>query len=473
MKLLRKSLLVLLSILLVSCAGNTTQQLVTTVTAPTEQYMPSAKNLEVSVTSSLRKTVEPLLKLYETLEGVSITINEIPDGEDEVGFATSVEESGLIIADNIYNIDGLAKRDKVIPIANLESPLLAALSTEVPDYIYSAEDVAFLPVGIDGYAYLCNTELLGDILSEDDNSQLADNLRRASSAQWSDALGQLYSLILSDGGEGEIVRLSAAEYELPESLPEGIENLVAPFAVDMQSPASLIAPLSVVFNGVELEPEAKDGLMLGYAEFIMEETNMVATPDGVLERGDNPQELYADLTTETAAALYEQDKVLFWRSTLSDAYRYLSEDALANTVVFPMKMPIESFEDITHSYTLGASLTVTTPFVFAVAAQTDPEQYAAAMDFLVWFYYSETGRSYITDTLGLLEINHLIAKNPLSIQLADYIENDNVMTDMLLYTPPQQLLLAQEIVYNDYMSIEVWSQDTQQQLATALFEIFN
>ncbi len=473
MKLLRNALLIIVAISLVACSAAPTQQPTVTVTAPTEDYESSAKELSVAVTSNLLTAVEPLLNLYGTLEGIEVTINEISDGADNLSFASQVEGNGLIIADNIYNITALAQNDKVINISQLESPLLASLATQVPDYLYSADDVAFLPVGIDGYAYLCNTELLGNILSEDNNAELADNLRRASSAQWYDAMDQLFALMLSAGEEGEILRLSSAEYELPAELPDDIENLVAPYTVAVQSPNSLTAPLSIVFNGGQLEPDAMESFYNSYSEFIMRESDMLATPEGVLERGDDVQESYADLTTETAAALYEQDKALFWRCTLSDAYRYLSEDAHANTVIFPIKMPQMEFEDITHSYTLGSAMTVTTPFVFAAAAGVEPEQNSAAMDFLVWFYYSETGRSYITDTLGLLEINNYIAKNPLSIQLADYIENDNVMTDRMLYTPPQQVIQAQELIYNDYLTVEVWTSDMQQQLALALSEIFS
>ncbi len=462
MKFLRKPLILIFWLtvaLLFGCAPDNLSEPTPTVTAPTEEYVAAAKELTITVSQSVAATVEPLLGLYEALEGVTVSM-EIYD------IANLSDTSGLIISDSIHPINGLAALGNVVAVEELSSPLLASLADSVPDYLYSADNVPFLPVGIDGYAYLCNTELLGDILSIDDKTQLADNLRKASANQWDTATQQLFSLI-GGLGEEEILRFSAAEYNLPEQLPEEIENLIAPYALNLADPISLTAPLAVILNGIQLDSAAEEALVSGYVEFILSEMQMMATPEGLLEVGGDVTEL----SIENAAALYEQDKVLFLRASLSDAYRYLSEDALANTVIFPLKLPVEGMSDTTDAYTLSSAITVTTPFVFAVGSGDDENQYNAAMDFLVWFYYSQTGKSYITDTLGLLEINHSTAKNPLSVQLADYIENDSVIPDRLLFTSPDSIKRVQTIFYTNYVNITEWTPELIEQLTAEIMEI--
>ncbi len=460
MNIMRYLLAIILLVALVGCSTNSAIDL-PTVTAPTEDYTAAADKLTVSVTSTVYDSITPLLNLYETLEGVEITVLEIPNND------LSLSKGGLIISDSIYMVNEVSRGDGIIPITELASPLLASLADSVPSYLYSSENVSFLPVGIDGYAYLCNTTLLGEILGESDKISLADNLRKASAAQWETAVDQLFTLI-GGAGEEDILRLSAAEYTLPAELPESIENLVAPYAINLASSSSITQPLSTVFNGAELQPNSIDMLLQNYSDFIESETGMTATAEGLLERGASLD----GLTIETAAALYEQDKVLFFRTNLSTAYRYLSEQAIAETVIFPLKLPIEGMENSTDNYFLSSAITVTTPFVFAVNNTEDLAQYEAAMDFLVWFYYSETGKSYITDTLGLLEINHSTAKNPLSVQLADYIENDSIMADMMLFTSPVDIEQAQQLIIENYLSLEEWTADTSTNLTAELAEIF-
>ncbi len=461
MKIVRYILAITLAISLVSCSADNSYENLPPVTAPTEDYVPAADKLTVSVSSSVYDNILALLMLYETLEGVEVTVEEITESN------LAAAKGSLIIADNIYNVNEISRGNGIVPISELASPLLAALADSVPDYLYSGEKVAFLPVGIDGYAYLCNTTLLGEILGEPDKNALADNLRKASVSQWETAVEQLFALI-TGSTEEDILRLSSAEYTLSGELPESIENLVAPYAINLSSPSAITKPLSTALNAIQLQPDANEMVLQSYVEFIEAETSMTATATGLLEPGAPLEEL----TIETAAALYEQDKVLFFRTDLSTAFRYLSEQTLAETVIFPLKLPIEGMEDSTHSYMLSSAITVTTPFVFAVSNTEDAAQYEAAMDFLVWFYYSETGKSYITDTLGLLEINHSTAKNPLSVQLADYIENDNVMKDMLLFTPPEDIARAEQLIRENYLTLEEWSADTVTTLTTELNEIF-
>ncbi len=443
------------------------------VSAPTEEFVSAANSLDVAVSSSILEELEPLLNLYSTLEGVEISVSEIPAGSSNEIFISTLTSQGssLVISDNIYNVNSLADRGGILQIKELDSALLASLAEHVPSYMSSSDNVAFLPVGIDGYGYICNTALLAELLEVDDISTLADNVRRASATQWQDAVSLLDDYISGTSEEGEILRLSSGEYTLPAEFPESIENLVAPYAMELSKSSVVLDPLSVMLSGLAKSTESEISPFEDYPEYIYAETNMTATPEGRLERGEDPAQLFSELTAATAVALYEQEKVLFYRTSLSDAFKYLSPQAMANSVVFPIK-PLTSSTDNTSTYTLNAALTITTPFVFALTSDAQPEQNEAALDFLVWFYYSETGRSYISDTLGLLEFNRMLAKNPLTTQLSDYINNNNIAVDMLLYTDPQKLLNAQQLVYNNYLSIDEWDETDFEELTTALDEIF-
>ncbi len=459
--------------MLFGCVSDSVSEITRPIFAPTEEQTPPSDTLNIAVSAEVLTDVTPLLNLYSALEGVEVSITEIPYGSDVEGFISTLTTggSGLVISDNIYNVNTLSDRGGIMQIRELESALLASFATHVPDYLESGDDVAFLPVGIDGYGYLCNTTLLAELLLVEDVTKLADDIRRASAAQWREAVSLLDDLITGENEEGEILRLSSGEYTLPDEMPESIENLVAPYALNLADSSVLLSPLSVILNATPSDEEDAPGIFEDYPEFILNELEKSATPDGRLQRTENPTEDYADLNYATSVALYEQDKVLFLRSSLSEAFTHLSQEALSETVVFPLR-PFVSSDD-TEAYTLNAAMTVTTPFVFALPENAPDEQNEAAMDFLVWFYYSETGRAYITDTLGLLEFNRPIAENPLSVQLFDYIDNSNVAADMLLYTNPKTLLAVEGTLYNDYLSFEEWDEETMDELTATLEEAFN
>ncbi len=442
------------------------------ISAPTEEQSPPSDLLNIAVSAEVLDDVTPLLNLYSALEGVELSITEIEYGSDTDGFVSALTSggSGLVISDNIHNVNALADRGGIMQVRELDSALLASLAVHVPDYLESGNDVAFLPVGIDGYGYLCNASLLAELLGVEDIAKLADDIRRASAVQWQEATLLLDELITDDIARGEILRLSTGEYTMPDEMPEGIENLVAPYALDLADSSVLLSPLSIILNATPSTEEDAPGIFEDYPEFIHDELNRSATPDGRLQRTENPAEDYADLTYATAAALYEQDKVLFFRSSLSEAFTHLSQEALSETVVFPLR-PFVSSDD-TEAYTLNAAMTVTTPFVFALPENAQSEQNEAAMDFLVWFYYSETGRAYITDTLGLLEFNRPVAENLLTAQLYEYIENNNVAADMLLYTDPKTLLTVEQTLYNDYLAFEDWDDDIMDELTATLNDTF-
>ncbi len=464
--------ILLVGCLLFGCSDTTTQEPPRTISAPSTQLESTADNLNVAVSSSVLEEVAPLLNLYSVMEGVQITITEVPSGSDSEEFIAELTAgaASLIISDNIYNINSLANRGGIAQIRELDSALIAAFAELVPDYMASGDDVAFLPVGIDGYGYIGNTTLLAELIETDDIATLSDNLRDASAIQWQEAVKLLDELILGDISEGEILRLSGGEYELPSQMPEEIENLVAPYAMSLANADVLLPPLSIMLNGDD-PTEETISRFADYPEYLYNELTMSATPQGRAELGDDPSTRFSELDSITSAALYEQEKVLFYRTSLSDAFKYLSPEALSESVIFPLR-PLISQTGDTATYTLNASMTVSTPFVFAVASDAEQAENAAALDFLVWFYYSETGRSYITDTLGLLEFNRPLAKNPLTVQLYDYIDNNNISIDRLLYTDPKTLLNAKALIYNDYLSFEEWSDETFDQLTTALDETF-
>ncbi len=471
MKLYKKlcAFLMVIPLVLTGCASVSLQQEGSIVTAPTAQFEQGVDTLIIVAPQDVAEMLQPLFTLYETSQGVSVTVNTVPQEDFDEQFATASASQGaaLVVSDSAAAINGGSTLD----LTTASSPLVSAIAGAVPEYLRRSPEVYFMPAGIDGYAYIANIELLSQMLALDADAvpELSENLRQTSGIQWQSSTEQLYDVITGATSTEETLRFSTAEYTLsPDTLGEE-QNVVTPFALAIGDNQNFLQPLSPALLA-HSQNEDSTLLLTSYIAFLETESAMLAATDGEVLRGEDFTDNYGELDNETAAALFSQDKVLFWRTSLSQAHRLLPTDTAAVAPIFPLKLPFDSetFEDSTLAYSLNAGITVTTPFGFGLLGSGTNEQQAAALDFLVWFYYSVSGKSYITDTLGLIDFNTMTATTPFSKQLLQYINNENYIADELLFLPFDTKTAVATLIGDDYMTDTTWSAAETEQLATDL-----
>ncbi len=467
------SFLLIITLVLNGCVSGNLREEGTVITAPSDALITTQKQLNIIVSSSVAEEIAPLFNLYSSSENVNVTTSVM--SETEIYSALGRGEGTLIVSDSGYAIDKAGSDGTILDMKSSGSSLVSSVADKVPEYLKNTETVYYLPSGIDGYANLASGALLKDILSvsNEDEELLADNLRQVTAGQWETAVVLLEELISGELDAGEKISLLHTDYILPETLPETVENLVALHAFSLEDEHTFTSPLSIAHDiSVDFSTGDLSEVYLAFVDYLDAKTAVITTEDTVTTRSLGVED---GLTDAVAAALFSQEKVLFWSSSLSKAHRILPPEIAEETLIFPFKMNYSDylFEESSLPYVKNSEIMATTPFGFGISAQASPEEKEAALDFLVWFYYSTSGQSYIKDTLGLVDLVSMSATSPLATELLHYIENDYVMNDSSLYIDTSQWAGVKDYFVAEYLIDATWTDAEKTDFAEHIVSILH
>lgn len=382
-----------------------------------------------------------------------------------VEWVGSAEEAGLAL---------LARRPNDGNYADLSAePLLGVLAqsaSALPGQS-EAEGCCALPLGLEGYGYLADGELLAALLGEGFTPEL---LQQASWAEWEAFIETLGGWI--EQPSEQTVTLAGQTFSLPAEPPAAAQNLTGVFAVPAAAPdafaGSALSPLlCAAFAGpdtIQPDPALLTGPLNSLWAALRLETGWMAGPSGPLLRGagsgdngGNGSDAAAAQTLADAAALLQEGRAVFCRAGSGALAALCEPEFAARLVLIPLKYSLDETDlSPAAAFTLEQLAgwpVAATPGWLAIPAGASEAQRLGAESFLLWLSFSAEGQQALTRCTGLLGIAGAAGESPAQVSLAAAIASGEILPDLAAAFSPAAQAAVSAVLTEDWLPQAQWS----------------
>jgi raffinose/stachyose/melibiose transport system substrate-binding protein len=396
---------------------------------------------------------EAMCRAYEAETGVRVKSFSIGSGQDHSEPLNA--EMNSRNKPVIYSIQGVKELTAwvqggfVEDLSAVKDPAFAALAGAIPPSLRLSADGKTsygIPYNVEGYGFIVDTQLLGDLFGAAAVDGLLGDLKAASYGEWEALVKAL---------DGWIKRPSAADLTLngnPHRLApakQGLaEKLTGVFAVMGAEKWTygdhfINVALNAVFaspndaaNAADETLRAAKGAFLDYAQALDLKTSYLAGKDGPARRGQDfvsPANFGYDQTVQ----IFADSKAVFFKQG-NWAYGNIARvnPAMAERLTFlPVKMPFKAADIVrTDGMTaekLNRSIPVFVPNYYAVNKLSTDEEKKRAYDFLVWLNTSSAGQRFVVEEFAFIPYNadpaRITVPNSLGNSIISYIKEGDII----------------------------------------------
>lgn len=274
-----------------------------------------------------------------------------------------------------------------------------------------------IPLMLEGFGYIVDKDMLGDLFGTENADSVADSLKTCSFTEFEGFAAVVDSYIASPSAAK--ITLGGKEYTFAAEKTGKAANLTGVFALNSESTRAmehlLSTALAAKFAGryevMTASEEAVSGMekVLGaFAEALDFQTGYISGAEGSISRGD--EFTGGDYNYSTAIDLFTGGRALFYAGGTSDSADFEKSSAGfgKNLDIIPMKLPLTD-EDITASgmtaEKLQSSIVIGSRYYIALNPGASEGLASAARDFVNWIYGDEAGKGAYSSSFGTVPFN--------------------------------------------------------------------
>jgi raffinose/stachyose/melibiose transport system substrate-binding protein len=370
---------------------------------------------------------DAMCRAYEAETGVKVKNFSIGSGQDHAEPLNA--EMNSRNKPVIYSIQGVKELVEwvqggfVEDLSQVTDPAFAALASAIPPSIRLTTDgnTSFgIPYNVEGYGYIVDVKLLGDIFGQDQVTNLTADIRAAVYDEWAALVTALDNWIKNPAPAR--LTLNGNTYNFAASKSGLAVNLTGVFAVMGAEKWTygdhfINVALNAIFtspndanNATEEKLRAGKGAFVDYAKALDLKTSHLAGKNGPAQRGQDFVSS-ANFGYDQTVQIFADSKAVFFKQG-NWAYGNIAgvNPEMAERLVFlPVKMPFKPADIVrTDGMTvekLNRSIPVFVPNYYAVNKLSSDTEKKHAYDFLVWLNTSSSGRHYVVDEFAFIPYN--------------------------------------------------------------------
>jgi raffinose/stachyose/melibiose transport system substrate-binding protein len=370
---------------------------------------------------------DAMCRAYEAETGVKVKNFSIGSGQDHSEPLNA--EMNSRNKPVIYSIQGVKELVEwvqggfVEDLSTVADPAFAALVSAIPPSLRLTTEgnTSFgVPYNVEGYGYIVDTRLLGDIFGQANVESLAADIKAATYDEWAGLITALDTWIKTPAALQ--VALNGHGYSFLPSKNALAVNLTGVFAV-MGAEKWTYGDhfINVALNAIFTSPNdantateeklrAGKGALVDYARALELKTSHLAGKNGPAQRGQDFVSS-ANFGYDQAVQIFADSKAVFFKQG-NWAYGNIAavNAEMAERLFFlPVKMPFKPADIVrTDGMTvekLNRSIPVFVPNYYAVNKLSSDAEKKCAYDFLVWLNTSATGQHYVVDEFAFIPYN--------------------------------------------------------------------
>lgn len=364
---------------------------------------------------------------------------------------------------------------------------LKQLIDEIPDSarISGPDGETFaIPITLEGYGYIVNTAMLGDLFGLDDAAPLVDDLRVCSYEDFRSLTDAVDAFI---DGKTSTITVNGNEYTTANQKTDLTGSLTGVF-VEAGAETWTYAnhminiPLNTVYSnfsdaiyGDADRIEGAKSAIVKQMDVLEYNTSHAAGEDGPNERGSS----FVDSTTgsyDYSLQLFADNKGLFYKqgSWIYPNLEKIEATNLETLDIIPIKMPFEQ-SDISVEGRTPETFNSTIPVMpsyWMINKQASDQQKELAEDFIVWLYASDRGKQFLNDECGFIIYNDLdmTNDNTLNNAVRYYLDQGDTLSNPFDAAPGSWLTDVGDDLKQSYMVNAEWDPSTYEQFADTQIE---
>lgn len=287
-----------------------------------------------------------------------------------------------------------------------------------------------IPYNVEGYGYVVDTAMLGDLFGADKAADVIAAFKAASYDEF-EAMVDTLDAYIKQGTAGSVT-LNGQSFELAAEKTGKAANLEAVFSVagsEKWTYGDHFVNIAVdcVFPDVASAVDATDeqldelfGPMVAYAKALDVKTSHAVSPRG-------PE--FVNSTTnnyDAAVANFANGKTIFMKqgNWCYTNFEKANPEIVATLTFLPIKMPFAA-EDIKVDglsvEDMNSSIPVFAPNYYVLNKQVSATELEEAQKFLVWLNTTPEGQKFVTEDMAFIPYNADPATTTLGISLSDSI----------------------------------------------------
>ena len=274
-----------------------------------------------------------------------------------------------------------------------------------------------VPLVLEGYGYIFDKDMLGDLFGEANKNELVNDLRTCSFTDFEGFVAAVDTYISAPSSAAVTVNGNSYAF-LPEKTGRA-KNLTGVFSLNSESTRAmehllsygLAAKFQSRYEVMTADEEAVSGMKdiaSAYMDVLDLHTSHIAGTEGSISRGE--EFMGGDYNYSTSVDLFTKGYALFYPGGTSDAadFRESSAEFGTNLDIIPMKLPL-SDENITAvgmtAEKLQSSIVIGSRYYIAFNPNADENLSSEARDFVNWIFNDEAGKTAYSSAFGKLPFN--------------------------------------------------------------------
>ena len=310
-----------------------------------------------------------------------------------------------------------------------------------------------IPYNVEGYGYIADREMLGDLFGAENVDALLKDLKAASYDEFAAMVEAIDGFI--NGGTSSGVALNGTSYALASEKTGKAASLTGVFSVAGSEKWTYGDHLiNIVVDTAFANPSAADastdeqvdgmkGALMAYAQVLDLKSAHTAGADGPLDRGPE----FINSTTngyDAAVQKFAESKAVFLKqgNWVYTNIEKANADIVDTLTFIPVKMPFKDTDIQVDGLTadhMNSSIPVFVPNYYAINAKVSPEEQEMAQEFLVWLNQKPEGQKFIVEDMAFIPYNADPATttlgNSLGNSIIEYMKDDKTITNSYAGAP--------------------------------------
>lgn len=325
-----------------------------------------------------------------------------------------------------------------------------ALVKDIPEnFNLSYDGVNYgIPYNVEGYGYIVDTEMLGDLFGEDQVDSFIAAYKTATYDEF-EAMVNTLAAYIKDGKAGTVT-LSGQDFALAAEKKGKAASLEGVFSVagsekwtygdHMVNVAidAIFKDSTAASNATKEQLEAGKGAFEAYAKALDLKTANATTPRG-------PELINATTNGyDSAVANFANSKAIFFKNGnwVYTNIENANPDIVDTLTFLPVKMPFTQddiqVEGLTVEHML-TSIPVFVPNYYLINDKVSDEEKELAQEFLVWLNTTEAGQKFVIEDMAFIPYNADPVTTSAGYSLGDsiisYINERNTLTNAYAGAP--------------------------------------
>lgn len=429
--------------------------------------------------------LEAATKAFGEEKGVKVKVFSLGSGtnSDEVlrTEMNSKNKPGIFSCMNAQGLTEWVEGGFAMDLSEATNEEFKTLVSEIPESFNLTDGNANygIPYNVEGYGYIVDTEMLGDLFGEDQVDSFIAAFKTATYDEF-EAMVHTLTAYIKDGTAGKVT-LSGQEFALAPEKTGKAASLEGVFSVagsekwtygdHMVNIAidAIFKDSKAASEATRAQLEAGKGAFEAYAQALDLKTANATTARG--------PELINSTTNgyDPAVATFANSKAIFFKNG-NWAYTNIEKanPDIADTLTFlPVKMPFTQDDITAEGMTVDHMLSSIPVFVsnyYCINEKVSYEEKELAQEFLVWLNTTEEGQKFVIEDMAFIPYNADPTTTSAGYSLGDsiisYINEGKTLTNAYAGAPVNWSgdTLGQYLMEN-YINRAEWPADAYEDIA--------